>query len=65
MKRIETAEQYDAVRMQVNELIQEATEKGMLESEADNEYTRETGRLSYMGAKRPISMRIAKNYTNR
>ena len=50
IKKIETEEQYEAVRVRVNELIQEASEKGMLESEYDNEYTREIGRLSYMGA---------------
>ena len=50
IKKIETEEQYEAVRVRVNELIQEASEKGMLESEYDNEYTREIGRLSYLGA---------------
>ena len=50
IKKIETEEQYESVRARVNELIQEASEKGMLESEYDNEYTREIGRLSYMGA---------------
>jgi antitoxin component HigA of HigAB toxin-antitoxin module len=34
----------------VNELIAEASEKGLLESDYDNEYTREIGRLSYLGA---------------
>jgi HTH-type transcriptional regulator/antitoxin HigA len=34
----------------VNELIAEASEKGLLESDYDNEYTREIGRLSCMGA---------------
>ena len=50
IKKIETEEQYEAVRVRVNELIQEASEKGLLESEYDNEYTREIGRLSYFGA---------------
>jgi antitoxin component HigA of HigAB toxin-antitoxin module len=50
IKKIETEEQYEAVRIRVNELIREASEKGMLESEYDNEYTREIGRLSSMGA---------------
>ena len=50
IKKIETEEQYEAVRTRVNELIQEASEKGLLESEYDNEYTREIGRLSYLGA---------------
>ena len=34
----------------MDELIKEASEKGLLESEYDNEYTREIGRLSYLGA---------------
>ena len=50
IKKVETEEQYEAVRVRVNELVREASEKGMLESEYDNEYTREIGRLSYMGA---------------
>jgi len=50
IKKIETEQQYEAVRLRINELIREASEKGMLESEFDNEYTREIGRLSYMGA---------------
>jgi plasmid maintenance system antidote protein VapI len=50
IKKVETKEQYESVRVRVNELIREASEKGMLESEYDNEYTREIGRLSYLGA---------------
>jgi len=50
ISKVETEEQYEAVRVRINELIREASEKGMLESEYDNEYTREIGRLSYMGA---------------
>ena len=50
IKKIETEEQYEAVRVRVNELIREASEKSMLESDYDNEYTREIGRLSYLGA---------------
>ena len=50
IKRVETEEQYEAVRVRVDELIREASEKGMLESDYDNEYTREIGRLSYLGA---------------
>jgi antitoxin component HigA of HigAB toxin-antitoxin module len=50
IKKVETKEQYEAVRVRVDELIREASEKGMLESEYDNEYTREIGRLSYLGA---------------
>jgi len=50
IKKIETAEQYEAVCARVDELISEASKKGMLESEYDNEYTREIGRLSRLGA---------------
>ncbi|MCL2650411.1 MAG: hypothetical protein FWD60_05200 [Candidatus Azobacteroides sp.] len=50
IKKIETEEQYEAVCVRVDELIKEASEKRLLESEYDNEYTREIGRLSYLGA---------------
>ena len=50
IKKIETEEQYEAIRVRVDELIREASEKGLLESEYDNEYTREIGRLSFLGA---------------
>lgn len=47
---ITTREQYDEVRDRVNKLIKEATQKGMLEPNADNEYIREIGRLAKMSA---------------
>lgn len=47
---ITTREQYDEVRARVNELINEATAKGMLEPDADNEYIREIGKLAKMTA---------------
>jgi antitoxin component HigA of HigAB toxin-antitoxin module len=50
LEKVETREQYDAVRLRVDELIKEATEKGMLELDADNEYIREIGRLGILGA---------------
>ena len=50
ISRIETTEQYNAICVRVDELIFEASEKGLLESEYDNEYTREIGRLSRLGA---------------
>ena len=50
LKKIETTEQYNAVCVLINELIYEASEKGLLESEYDNEYTREIGRLSRLGS---------------
>ncbi|GHU54913.1 hypothetical protein FACS189411_02400 [Bacteroidia bacterium] len=50
LTKVETKEQYDAVLLRVDELIKEATEKGLLESDTDNDYTREIGRLGRMGA---------------
>jgi hypothetical protein len=50
MKKLDTVEQYEAVRIRVDELIREASAMGMLESEYDNEYTREIGRLANLGA---------------
>ena len=50
LKKIETAEQYNAVCVRVDELICEASEKSLLEPEYNNEYTREIGRLSRLGA---------------
>ena len=47
---ITTREQYDEVRNRVNELIKEATQKGMLEPNADNEYIREIARLAKLSA---------------
>ncbi|GAP72485.1 hypothetical protein SAMD00024442_33_7 [Candidatus Symbiothrix dinenymphae] len=50
LEKAKTREEYDAIRIRVDELINEATEKGLLESDADNEYTREIGRLGRLGA---------------
>ena len=47
---ITTREQYDEVRSHVNSLIKEATQKGMLEPGADNEYVREISRLAKLSA---------------
>ena len=47
---ITSQEQYNEVRAQLENLIREATEKGMLESDADNEYTRKIGKLARMTA---------------
>lgn len=47
---ITTREQYDEVRVRVNELISEATQKGLLEPNADNEYIREISRLAKLSA---------------
>lgn len=43
---ITTREQYDEIRNRVNELIKEATQKGMIKPNADNEYIREISYLS-------------------
>lgn len=47
---ISTKEQYDAVRSRLNELINEATKKGLLEPGMDNDYIREISRLARMSA---------------
>ncbi|MDL2291812.1 helix-turn-helix transcriptional regulator [Bacteroides sp. OttesenSCG-928-F21] len=47
---ISTRAQYDTVRSRLDELINEATKKGMLEPGMDNEYIREIGRLAKMSA---------------
>ena len=47
---ITSQEQYNEVRAQLENLIREATEKGMLESDADNEYTQKIGKLARMTA---------------
>lgn len=47
---VTTRAQYDEVRERVNTLIKEATQKGMLEPNADNEYIREIARLAKLSA---------------
>ena len=44
--RLTTRVEYDAAKMRVEKLIAEATEKGMLEPDMDNEYTQEIASLS-------------------
>lgn len=46
MEKLTTREQYDATKARVEQLIAEATAKGMLEPEMDNEYTQEISHLS-------------------
>lgn len=46
MEKLTTRKQYDDVKARVEQLIQEATEKGLLESDMDNDYTREIALLS-------------------
>jgi len=49
--KITTRDEYDKIWSQVKKLISEASERGVLDDpEADNEYTREIGRLSRLGA---------------
>ena len=50
-KRITSEKEYTLLKIHLNELIDEATEKGYLsESGANNEYTREIARIGKMGA---------------
>ena len=50
MERLTTRLQYDEAKAEVERLISEATEKGMLEPDMDNEYTRKIALLSSMMA---------------
>ena len=50
MDKIASREQYDEVKAKVEFLIAEATNKGMLEPDMDNEYTREISKLSKLMA---------------
>lgn len=46
MEKLTTRKQYDEVKARVESLIAEATTKGMLEPNMDNEYTQEIALLS-------------------
>ena len=46
MEKITTRKQYDEVKVRVDQLIAEATQKGMLEPDMDNTYTQEIALLS-------------------
>ena len=50
MERLTTQVQYDEAKAKVEQLIAEATEKGMLDPDMDNEYTRKIALLSSMMA---------------
>ncbi len=50
MERLTTQLEYDEAKAEVERLISEATEKGMLEPDMDNEYTRQIALLSSMMA---------------
>ena len=46
MNKLTTRKEYDEIKAKVETLIAEATDKGMLEPEMDNEYTRQISDLS-------------------
>ena len=46
MNKLTTRKEYDEIKAKVEALIAEATDKGMLEPEMDNEYTRQISDLS-------------------
>lgn len=50
MEKLTTREQYDEVKARVEQLIADATAKGMLESDADNACTQEIAQLSCLMA---------------
>ena len=50
MNKLTTRKEYDEIKAKVETLIAEATEKGMLEPEMDNEYTRQISDLSKLMA---------------
>ena len=50
MERLTTRKQYDDVKTRVEQLVAEATQKGMLEPDMDNEYTQEIARMSKLMA---------------
>ena len=62
LNQLTTRKQYDEVKARVEQLIAEATQKGMLEPDMDNDYTREISLLSQQMAtyERRISMSFAK-----
>ena len=46
MKKLTTRKEYDEAKSRVEQLIAEATQKGMLEPDMDNVYTQEISLLS-------------------
>lgn len=50
MNKLTTRKEYDEIKVKVEALIAEATDKGMLEPEMDNEYTRQISDLSKLMA---------------
>lgn len=54
MNKVTTRKEYDEIKAKVETLIAEATDKGMLEPEMDNEYTRQISDLSKLMAQYEI-----------
>jgi antitoxin component HigA of HigAB toxin-antitoxin module len=50
MNKLTTRKEYDEIKAKVEALFAEATDKGMLEPEMDNEYTRQISDLSKLMA---------------
>ena len=50
MEKLTTREQYDEIKARVEQLIAEATAKGLLEPDMDNAYTREISLLCHQMA---------------
>jgi len=50
MNKLTTRKEYDEIKAKTEALIAEATDKGMLEPEMDNEYTRQISELSKLMA---------------
>ena len=50
MEQLTTRKQYDEAKAHVEQLIAEATAKGLLESDMDNDYTREISLLCHQMA---------------
>ena len=50
MEKLTTRQQYDETKARAEQLIAEATDKGMLEPDMDNVYTQEIGKLSRLMA---------------
>ena len=50
MNKLTTRKEYDEIKAKIEALIAEATDKGMLEPEMDNEYTRQISDLSKLMA---------------
>jgi antitoxin component HigA of HigAB toxin-antitoxin module len=50
MNKLTSRKEYDEIKAKVEALIAEATDKGMLEPEMDNEYTRQISDLSKLMA---------------